>query len=53
MREESYPKRGGTVDENENQPITSVRKPENFGYFIPELDSRLTVSLAKRQKFLR
>jgi hypothetical protein len=27
-----------------------VLKPENFGYFIPELDSPLTVSSAKLQK---
>jgi hypothetical protein len=38
------------VDEYENQLIKLVLKPEKFGYFIPELDSSLTVFSAKLQK---
>jgi DnaJ-domain-containing protein 1 len=46
---EYRPNRGGTEDENENQRITLVLKPENFGYFILELDFPLTVSSMKLQ----
>jgi hypothetical protein len=38
------------LDEDENQSIATVLKPEHFGYLGPELDSPLTISLAKLHK---
>jgi hypothetical protein len=40
----------GILDEDENQPIATVLKPEHFGYLEPELDSPLIISSAKLQK---
>jgi hypothetical protein len=47
---EYYHKRGSTLDENENQPIAIVFKPEHFGHLEPDLESPLIIFSAKSQK---
>jgi hypothetical protein len=38
------------LDEDQNQSITTVLKPEYFDFLDPELDSPLIISSAKWQK---
>jgi hypothetical protein len=38
------------LDEDENQSIAIVLKPEHFGYWEPDLDSPLIISSRKLQK---
>jgi hypothetical protein len=38
------------LDENKNQRIATVHKPQHFGFLEPELDSPLIISSVKLQK---